>query len=265
MSHIISLTDLVFDNTSKKYTLTFHKPINPRAFHFKQFVYQTSAAVHPDCVIFHSDLKNYQTGRNSVLGGNTNSHSTAICLLTELHTSGKYNLKAPVVVPVDSHHAFKTLSFWFTDAEGALLSAATSQQNQETSLAEQVEAFGSDLICFLDFAPGRTLSSTYQEASSAGDPVNYMYSRGQNSDLVYALQYGTHCQLANCGSTKGVTRVSSWQSFADSSPYQYGSDFMIEDTVTVCTLVNFPDTSYTELIDISVLRLFFMNGTLQQR
>ena len=95
--------------------------------------------------------------------------------------------------------------------------------------------------------------------------MNFMYSRGQNTDLIFSLQYGNYAQLANCGATVGVTRASSWQSFADSSPYQYGSDFMIEDTCTVVSLVNFPDTSYTELIDINVLRLFFMNGVLQYK
>lgn len=119
------------------------------------------------------------------------------------------------------------------------------------------------MICFLDLSPAKTLDSNYAEAAEVGDPVNFLYSCGLNTDLIFTLQYGTNVQLSNFGNGKSITRDGSWQSMADSSPYQYGSSFMIEDTISVVSCFRFDSTDYSELFDIGPIRCFYMSSSLQ--
>ena len=205
MTHIISSSDLVLNNDTKKWRLTFHKPLRCKVIRFTQFLYRTSATVHPQCVIVHSSIKTLQQQNHRILGSTTSSHSTAVLLLEETSTSGKYKLKNTQLIRVDENKAFDYLDFWFTDTAGTLLSTVTQNQVAQTTLLEQVDAIGSDLICFLDLAPSRVLNSQYAAQSEAGGEVNHVLSRvgnyGANSMLTYSLQYGSHALLANFAQT----------------------------------------------------------------
>ena len=142
--------------------------------------------------------------------------------------------------------------------------AATSSSGGGTSTGTgsdaDIEAIGStDLLAWFDFNPARTLDVAFATATEAGDPVSYLYNRSPApATLLYVSQYGSEFQLANVGSTVGVTRNGSWQSLADSST----PTGALSEEFSVHSLVVMPPVmgTYSYLFDIYLLKCFTWDG-----
>jgi hypothetical protein len=81
---------------------------------------------------------------------------------------------------------------------------------------------------------------------------------------LFITSYGTGLQLANVGSTKGVTRSGSWESIVDSS----GSNPVLTEEFAYHTLVTMPSSlsTVTYLIDNVGLKVYtYASGTINFR
>ena len=268
-THIISQDDLVFDSETKKFTLEFHKPLKTQQVIFKQFFYRVSAQNHPNAVVVNSNLKDYLQSSHIVHSNSTSSHSNAILLLEEKDTSGKYSLKNTVVFETEQERPIPRLEFWYTSPDGTILSNPSTNQQTQTTLTEQVLAIPT-LISFLDFAPSRTLDATYSPISETGANTQLVHIVSRpgvsgNSSLVYSLQYGTHAHLVDFGqSSRAVVGSTSWQSFLDSTPYDFNSSLVLGDSNVFILAFKLNNTNYVELFEASTaIRVFYMQGSLQ--
>ena len=140
---------------------------------------------------------------------------------------------------------------------------ATSSSGGGTSTGTgsdaDIEAIDADLLAWFDFNPARTLDVAFATATEAGDPVSYLYNRSPApATLLYVSQYGSEFQLANVGSTVGVTRNGSWQSLADSST----PTGALTEEFSVHSLVVMPPVmgTYSYLFDLYLLKCFTWDG-----
>ena len=145
MTHIISQEDLSFNSATKRYTLTFHKPLKITNLVFKQFYYRVASATHPNCVIVNSDLRQYLNSNHLQTSQNTGQHSSAILLLEEKDSSGKYRLRSPATFVCDNQKPISELSFWYTAPSGEILSQATSNAVSQTTSEEKNKCWQSPI------------------------------------------------------------------------------------------------------------------------
>ena len=154
----------------------------------------------------------------------------------------------PVVATVHSDDTFET-SF-STTSNGPVVSGSD----------ESITAIGSDLLAWFDMHPSRVLDTNFATASTAGDPVSYLYNRAPApATLLYVSQYGNEFQLANVGEAKGITRNGSWQSLADSST----PTGALTEQFTVHSLVVMPPVmgTFSYLFDLGpLLKTFTWTG-----
>jgi hypothetical protein len=115
-----------------------------------------------------------------------------------------------------SNNGFKNIIYTLVP-DHRIVRSASSTNSETTGVSDSLISNIANLLFWWDFHPSRVLDSNYAEVSTIGDACNYYYNRSPApASLLFVNQYGTGLQLANVGSTKGVTRNGSWQSVADS-------------------------------------------------
>ncbi len=265
-TYFFDIDDFVFDAVSKKYKITFTNSRFQKVRHivFDNFQY-TNSTCTSHIVLVHSNLCEMVTKHKYFKGSHHSSKLDVLFSLKETHSQNRYVLRHKKVFDLD--RSIFGFEIWFTDHDMNLISdvsAAPAVESSDVSNSDVLTEFGTDLTAFLDFAPSRTLDAQFQECSTAGDDVVYLYSL-QNTELVLSVAYGTSVKLANfntSGTMKGITSDAnqSWQSVFDNLLAVYGTSY-IPDEDTVCSFAfKLTDTSYVQLVEHTMFKIFYNNG-----
>jgi hypothetical protein len=185
--------------------------------------------------------------------------TNVISTLQETHTVGRYDLQNDSrVFQTDPDRNVRTIDIAFSN-NGVLLPRSAAAASNATGSDQEVLALGDDLLAFIDFAPGRTLSSNFQPLDQPGDVVTYLYNRGNNSELIFSNSYGAGTQLAAIGQHRGVTRSGSWESVLDSWPVDLND---VNTEFTVHSLFKLTSLSFTYLWDVGYQKILIWGQQL---
>ena len=154
----------------------------------------------------------------------------------------------PVVATVHSDDVFETS-----------LVASSNGTPAVSGSDDSIEEIGSLLLAWFDMHESRTLDTNFAGATTAGDPVSYLYNRSPApQSLLFVNQYGSEMSLANVGSSKGVTRNGGWQSMADTST----PTGALAEEFTVHSLFIMPPImgTFSYLFDLFMMKIFTWDG-----
>mgnify|MGYP000014637585 FL=1 len=265
MRYLLHSGNSTYDSVTKKYTFSLDERIeDPTSFRITKASYvAATAASYPSVVYLRSDALSQLCSRKHTVELKSQNHrdgTNIIAVLEERHNKSRYSLEEqPRTLSVKKHENVTEIDIYFTDNRTILDGEATTTTTA-SGTDEDIEAIGSDLLAWFDFAPARTLDSTFSPAENAGDDVNYLYNRSPGpGTLSFINQYGSAMQLALVGETKGITRNGSWQSMADSST-PTGD---LEELFTVhCLTISPPSIgTFSYLFDLGpLLKTFFWTG-----
>ena len=239
--------EATYNATTKKYIFNLEKRISrPKSMKIVKCNYSNSSgSTHPLVVYAESDNLTRLTKQKHTLKLKSNNHenqTSVLCTLQETHTIGRYDLQGDIrTFETDPDYYIKEVDIFFTNNGTLLPKSSETAQNATGSDDEILNTLGDDLLGFIDFAPARTLSQSFQQLSTAGDIVYYLYNRGPNTSLIFQNSYGAGTQLASIGNHRGVTRSGSWESVIDSTPIDLntttvGPDFSVHSLFKLTTL-----------------------------
>ena len=154
--------------------------------------------------------------------------------------------------------SIKLIDIGFSN-NGVMLPRGAAAGTNTTGSDDEVLAIGDDLLAFIDFAPARTLSSSFLPLDQPGDVVTYLYNRGNNSELIFSNSYGAGTQLAAIGQHRGVTRSGSWESVLDSWPVDLND---VNTEFTVHSLFKLTSLSFTYLWDVGYQKILIWGQQL---
>ena len=264
MRYLLHHTDATYDSTTKRWMYNIDRRVsNPTFLTVLTCTYTAAAAAsYPSVVYMRSDAitamcKTKHTVELKAVDHENNSNVVAV--LQETHTLGRYATKDAVRFPVHGHTQSTRIDIYFTDGDTILEGEVGSGGGIVDASDSDIEDIGSELLAWFDMAPARVLDVAYATAENAGDPVSYLYNRSPGPQtLTYVSQYGNEFQLANVGSSVGITRNGSWQSLADSST----PTGALDEIFTVHSLFVTPPVlgTFSYLFDIFMLKLFTWSG-----
>jgi len=221
MRYLVHSEDATFNATDGKYYFNLDQRIaNPTRIRVTQCSYtRPTSTRYPEVVYLRSTKLTELTTRKHTVEVKNTGHfdsSDVICPLLETHTQGRYSSQRVVKLPVFPHLPLQKLDIYFTNNRTNLPDTVSSTNVVSSGTDADVLAIGADLICWTDLDFSRCLNASFVAATQIGDPVNYVYDR-VNSDIIWALAYGTNMTLAALGQTNALYRDGSWQSFQDTS------------------------------------------------
>ncbi len=223
MRYLLHSGNATYDPTTQKFTFAIDERIqDPVSIRItKASFVAATASSYPSVVYLRSDAISQLCSEKHTVELKSLNHrdgTNIIAVLEERHGKARFSLEeAPRTLRVKKHENVTEIDVYFTDNQTVIdMEATVAAVASGTDSA--VEALGSDLLAWFDFAPARTLDVAYAPATDATDPVSFLYNRSPApATLTFLNAYGSEMQLANIGSAKGVTRNGSWQSFVDSS------------------------------------------------
>jgi hypothetical protein len=221
-----------------------------------------TGGVHPLVVYLESDaLSTLIRQKHTLRLKNTNHEdgTNIICSLSETHTVGRFDLQNEErTFKTDPDRHIKLIDIGFSN-NGVMLPRGAAAGTNTTGSDDEVLAIGDDLLAFIDFAPARTLSSSFLPLDQPGDVVTYLYNRGNNSELIFSNSYGAGTQLAAIGQHRGVTRSGSWESVLDSWPVDLND---VNTEFTVHSLFKLTSLSFTYLWDVGYQKILIWGQQL---
>ena len=264
MKYLLHSSQATYDAASKRWIFDLDQRIsNPTRLRLAKATFTTPGdmSVHPSVVYMRSDALARMITRKHTVELRADNHpnsSNVIAVLTETHTRGRYRILGGQTFPVNPNQSERRIDIYFTDGETILDGAYGSGGGIVDAADSDIEEL-TDLLAWFDMAPARTLDVAYATAENAGDPVSFLYNRNPApATLTYVSQYGNEFQLANVGSSVGITRNGSWQSLADSST----PTGALDEIFTVHSLFVTPPVlgTFSYLFDIFMLKLFTWTG-----
>ena len=266
MKYLLHSSQATYNAVTKKWTFNLDQRIsNPTSLRLVKATFSAPGdlAVHPEVVYMRSDALARMISHKHTVELQDNNHfnnSNVICTLTETHTRGRYRVLGGQTHPVNPNQSERRIDVYFTNGPTILDGAVGSGGGGGSSgLDSEIVAIADELLAWFDFHPARTLDTTFATATTAGDPVSYLYNRAPApATLLFVNQYGSEMALANVGEAKGVTRNGSWQSMADSSTPTGDLD----EEFTVHSLIILPPImgTFSYMFDIHMLKCFTWDG-----
>ena len=265
MKYLLHSSKATYDATTKKWIFDLDQRIhNPTQLRLAKATFTTAGdtSVNPSVVYMRSDALARMISKKHTVelqDANHPNNSNVIATLTETHTRGRYRIIGGQTFPINPNQSERKIDIYFTDGDTILEGEVGSGGGIVDASDSDIEDIGSELLAWFDMAPARVLDVAYATAENAGDPVSYLYNRSPGPQtLTYVSQYGNEFQLANVGSSVGITRNGSWQSLADSST----PTGALDEIFTVHSLFVTPPVlgTFSYLFDIFMLKLFTWTG-----
>ena len=261
---LLNSEDASYDETTKQYTFTLDKRIHrPRTLQIRKCHYSNaSGATHPLVVYLESNALSSLIPKKHTLrlrSANHDHQTNVLATLQETHTVGRYSLQDDQrIFETDPERNVLSIDIAFSN-NGTLLPRGAASGTNATGSDDEVLAIGDDLLAFIDFAPARTLDSSFTPLDQPGDTVAYLYNRGNNTELILANNYGAGTQLAAIGEHRGITRQGNWESVVDSWPVNLAD---VNSEFTVHSLFKLTTLDWTLLFDVGYIKCYIWGQQL---
>ena len=263
MRYLVHSEDATFDSTDNKYYFNLDQRIaNPTRIRVTQVSYtRPTSTTYPEVVYLRSERLSRCTKNKHTVELKDSGHfdsSDVVSTLTESHTQGRYKSARETRLSVFEHMPIQKLDFYFTDNRTILADSVAQSAAVSAGSDADMLAIGSDLICWTDIAFSRCYNANFVATQAIGDPFNYVYDR-VNSDIIWALAYGTNMVLAALGQTQAMFRNGSWQSMADTTVAagtmqdEFQLHFLFQQNAI---------NDYVFLFYFDAIRLLMVNGAL---
>ena len=264
-----------FDQTTKQWTFTIDKRLDPSTLTLDHatFTLRSDQTPKPHVVYLRSDsLSHMALTNHTVEVGQHASSSNVLGVLKETHQRGRYATDHKLSFRVDASRSSRKIDLYFTDGTVRLEGEFASQEEQAANSAPtraEVEALVSGFALFNSMEPENCRNTAYENVSTLGDPVRYMYQHLSGNQTMVFNGYQDF-ELAAFGNSKCLVSDASWNYAIDSTaPNEFGVPsfpralvmcFKAPDNLTSTIKLFHFDKERVNLISPGVLEIFQQNS-----